>query len=189
MGVTAALALGSAAISAFGSIQEGRAQRDQAEINARIYEKQAQNIAEARKITDSQYRTKANVLRGQATAAAARGGIKISGSTANSISQSIMQLQMDNSYEQYNLASKQQQAYANAALERYQGRMAYNSGLLKAGTTALTAGKDYYSKYWENSGAQTWLKGQKNKFNTRGTKISGGWGTSAKDVMNPISIV
>lgn len=151
MGVTAALALGSAAMSAAGSISQGFAQKNQAEANAQIYEAQARNIAEQQKITAGQYRTRANVLRGEATATAARNGLRISGTTANSISQSIMQLQMDNSYEQYNLALKKQNAYNNAALERYQGKQALRSGFLNAGKTALSAGVDYYDKYWKGS--------------------------------------
>lgn len=187
MGVTGALSLIGAGVSAFGSYQEGKLQKEQAEANAQIYEAQAKNIREAQKITAEQYRTKANVLRGQATATAARNGLKISGTTANSISQSIMQLQMDNSYQQYNLAVKRQQAFSNAALQRYQGAAAYSSGLLKAGTTALNAGINYYDKYWKNTGnnnsAWTWAKGQVNKIKSSGTKLSGGLPTTNKQII------
>lgn len=182
MGVTGALSLVGAAASAYGSYAQGKAERTQAEANAQIYEAQAKNIKEAQKITADQYRSKANVLRGQATATAARNGVRISGTTANSISQSIMQLQMDNSYEQFNLQAKRQQAYSNAALQRYQGQMAYSNGLMKAGTTALNAGVNYYNKYWKGSttssdgnSPMTWVKGQINKARSWGnTKFSGG---------------
>lgn len=191
-GITAALTIGSAALGAVGSISQGIAQKKQAEANAQIYDAQARNIAEQQKITAGQYRTKANVLRGEATATAARNGLKISGSTANSISQSIMQLQMDNSYEQYNLATQRQEAYNNAALERYQGKQAYRSGLFNAATTALTAGVDYYGKYWktpQNSPA-TWFKGQANKIMSFGkTRLSGGYGATSRQLIqgrNPI---
>jgi hypothetical protein len=166
MGVTAALSLGSAAMSAVGSISQGIAENKQAQQNAAIYEAQAQNIREAQKITAEQYRTKQNVLRGQATATAARGGLKISGTTASSISQSIMQLQMDNSYEQYNLEVQRQKALSNAALQRYQGRNALMSGWMNAGSTALKAGIDYHDKYW---------KPANNNTVQQGTRISGGF--------------
>lgn len=167
MGVTAALMAGSAAMSAVGSIQQGMAEKRQAEANAQIYEAQAKNIREAQKITAGQYRTKANVLRGQATATAAKGGLKISGTTASSISQSIMELQMDNSYEQYNLEVQRQNAFNNAALERYKGRQAMRNGFMEAGSTALKAGIDYHDKYWKGS------NGFKNPF-TKNKKLSGG---------------
>lgn len=178
MGVTGALSLVSAAASAYGSYAQGQAQKTQAEANAQIYEAQAKNIKEAQKITAEQYRSKANILRGKATAMAARNGVRISGTTANSISQSIMQLQMDNSYEQFNLQAKRQEAYSNAALQRYQGQMAYSNGLMKAGTTALNASINYYDKYWKNTGSSnnTWNWGNK-------TKLSGGLPTTNSQII------
>lgn len=185
MGVVGALSLVGAAVSAFGSIQEGQAQKATAEANAQIYEKQARNIAEAQKITAGQYRSRANILRGQATATAARNGVKISGSTANSISQSIMQLQMDNSYEQFNLEMKKYEATSNAAMQKFQGKQAAKSGYMKAASTALEAGANYYDKYWKGSSAQTWFNGQKNKvMSWNNTKLSGGLPTTNKQMLN-----
>ena len=179
MGVTSgllgAVSLGGSLASAFGSYQQGKAEQEQAEINAQIYEKQAQNIKEAQKISARQFRTSANVLRGQAITTAARNGVRVSGTTANSISQSIMQLQMDNSYQQFNLEVEKHNAYSNAILQRYQGKMARANGLMKAGSTALTAGSDYLSTYWKGSGNSplTFAKGLKNKITSRGVKLSG----------------
>lgn len=191
MGVTGALNLLSTAVSAYGSYQQGKAEQAQAEANAQIYEAQAKNIKEAQKITAEQYRSKANVLRGQAVTSAARGGLKISGTTANSISQSIMQLQMDNSYEQFNLQTKRQEAYNNAALQRYQGKVAYSNGLFKAGATVLNGASDFYNKYWKTpttsssgNSVGTWIKGQTNKVKSWGnTRLSGGLPTTNKQII------
>lgn len=177
MGVTAALTAASAAMSAIGSISQGIQENQQAKANAAIYEAQAKNIATQQNITAEQYRAKANVLRGEATTTAARNGLRISGTTANSISQSIMQLQMDNSYEQYNLQVKKQQAYSNAALQRYQGKSAMMNGIMKAGSTALSAGSDYYNKYWK---APT--------TNSNSTKLSGGYDVSKEAIFSPTRI-
>lgn len=174
--VTGTLGLVGGLASAFGSYQQGKAEQEQAEINAQIYEKQAQNIKEAQKITDRQFRTQANVLRGQAVTTAARNGVRVSGTTANSISQSIMQLQMDNSYQQFNLEVEKHNAYSNAILQRYQGNMARANGLAQAGSTALTAGTNYFRNYWKSSDTNntlTWAKGMKNKITSRGVKLSG----------------
>lgn len=188
MGVVGALQLAGAAISAYGSYQQGQAEKSVAEANAQIYEAQARNIQEAKKITAGQYRTQANQLRGKAVTNAARGGLKISGSTANSISQSIMELQMDNAYEQFNLETKRQEAFSNAAMQRFQGKQAARAGLLNAGVTALSAGKDFYSKYWKGSAAQTWFKGQTNKIKNRGTRLSGGMPTTNQQILNSTGI-
>lgn len=191
MGVTGALSLAGAAMSAFGSYSQGVTQKATAEANAQIYEAQARNIAEQQKIVAGQYRTKANVLRGEATTSAARNGLRISGTTANSISQSIMELQMDNSYQQYNLATQRQEAFNNAALQRYQGKQAYRNGLFKAGATALEGASDFYNKYWKTPTASssgnsvgTWFKGQKNKLTSwKNTKLSGGLPTTNKQII------
>jgi hypothetical protein len=178
MGVTAALMAGSAAISAIGSVTQGIQENQQAKQNAAIYQAQAKNIATQQNITAEQYRTKQNVLRGQAITTAARGGLKISGSTANSISQSIMQLQMDNSYEQYNLQVKKNMALENARLQRQQGKNALWGGFMKAGQTALTAGYQY-NQYW--GGNNSWFSGS-------GTKLSGGFDASSNAIFNPTTI-
>lgn len=178
MGVTAALMLAGAATSAIGSITQGYVENQQAKANAAVYEAQAKNIQSQKNITAEQYRTKQNVLRGQAIATAAKGGLKISGSTANSISQSIMQLQMDNSYEQFNLDVKRHEALTNARLQRLQGKNAMMSGLFNAGTTALSAGYSYYDKYWTTP----------NKTTNNGVKLSGGYDYSTKSLFNPTTI-
>jgi hypothetical protein len=196
-GVLAGLNIAGTAAGVWGSYQQGRAEREQAEANAQIYEAQARNIQEQQKIVAGQYRTKANVLRGQATTDAARSGLRISGTTANSISQSIMELQMDNSYQQYNLATQRQEAFDNAALQRYQGKQAYRSGLFKAGATALSGASDFYNKYWKTptisssgNSAGTWFKGQANKIKSWGnTKLSGGLPTTNKQMIQGSGIV
>lgn len=145
------LSINAAALKGIGQVSTGFAENKQAQINAKIYEAQAQNIQTQGRILSSQYRTKANQLQGTAVTTAARGGLKISGSVASSISQSMEQLALDESYEQYNLSVQRQQALDNARLQRYQGRHAIFNGLVNAGATVLTAGKDYYNKYYKNS--------------------------------------
>lgn len=188
MGVMGAMNIAGAVMNIAGSISQGYAEKSQAEANAAIYEAQARNIGEAQKITASQYRTKANVLRGTATANAARSGLKISGSTANSISQSITQLQIDNSYEQYNLALKKHDAYSNAVLQRLQGKQAFTRGLIGAGISALESGRNYYEKYWNgasnSNNVSTWFKGQSNKIRSWGnTRLSGGLPTTNRQTL------
>lgn len=139
----------------YGAYQQGKTEKILAENNALIYEQQAKNITSAKRIVGKQYRQKAAAISGQAITTAARNGLKISGSVAGSISQSIMQLQLDNSYEQYNLELKKRNAKMDALMQRYQGKMAYSNGLMNAGNTALNAGLDFTSKYWKNDKKDT----------------------------------
>ena len=137
-----------AGLSAVGQIVSGFQQNQQAQVNAQIYEAQARNIDAQRNIIAGQYRTKAELLEGKAIATAGRSGVKISGSTAMSISQSLEQLMLDESYQQYNLKVEKQKALDNARLQRYQGKQAIFKGLVGGASTILTAGQNYASKYW-----------------------------------------
>ena len=153
MGVTTAImatTAGSALLSAASNVMTGYSQKSTADANAAVYEAQAKNIESQKSIVASQYRSKKTQLKGEAVATAARQGIKISGSTAQSISQSITQLGIEQSYEQYNLDVQKQQALNNAAYQRYLGKQAVMSGWLNAGTSLLSSTSDYYSKYWKN---------------------------------------
>lgn len=170
------LSVYSAALKGVGQISQGFAENKQAQINEKIYEAQARNIEAQGQILSNQYRTKANKLQGTAVTTAARGGLKISGSVASSISQSMEQLALDESYEQYNLSVQKQQALDNARLQRYKGRHAIFGGLMNAGDTLLTAGKDYHNKYY------------KNQNNTSQGSLSGGFDMSNQAILNPTYI-
>lgn len=152
MGVLGAITAISGIVGAGASIAGGIAEKNAAEENAKIYEAQAANIQAQKNIVAGQYRNKKAALKGEAVANAAASGVKISGSVAQSISQSITQLQIDQSYEQYNLDVKRQQALNEASFQRYKGRRALMSGFMNAGTTALSSAGTYYSKYWKGSG-------------------------------------
>lgn len=171
------LELSSINTQAVGLISQGFGENKQAQINAKIYEAQARNIEAQGQILSNQYRTKANQLQGTAVTTAARGGLKISGSVASSISQSMEQLALDESYEQYNLSVQKQQALDNARLQRYKGRQAIMNGFYNAGATALKSGADYYNKYYKNS-----------KSNASQGTMSGGFDTSNNAVVNPTYI-
>jgi len=150
MGVLGALTAVSGIVSAASSIAGGIAEKNAAERNAQIYEAQAANIQSQKNIVAGQYRTKQTQLKGEAVANAARAGVKVSGSVAQSISQSITELQIEQSYEQYNLDVKRQQALDEAQFQRFKGRQALMSGFVNAGATALSSGTSYYQKYWNN---------------------------------------
>lgn len=166
MGVLGAITAVSGIVSAGSSIAGGIAEKNAAGRNAQIYEAQAANIAaqeqnvQAKKnIVAGQYRNKQAALKGNAVTTAAHAGVKVSGSVAQSISQSITQLQIEQSYEQYNLdverynlQVQRQQALEEAAFQRKKGRQALLSGFMNAGTTALNSAGSYYSKYWNNNG-------------------------------------
>lgn len=148
MGVLGALTAISGIVGATSNIMTGVAEKKAADNNAAIFDAQAANIQSQKGIVAGQYRTKSAQLQGEAVATAAHQGVKVSGSVAQSISQSITQLQIEQSYEQYNLNVERQKALDQAEFQRRQGKQAMTSGFLNAGATALSSATSYYSKYW-----------------------------------------
>ena len=155
MGVLGAITAVSGLVSATSSIAGGIAEKNAAERNAKIYDAQAANIQSQKNIVAGQYRNKQAALKGEAVASAAHAGVKVSGSVAQSILQSITQLQIEQSYEQYNLDVQRQKALDEAAFQRQKGRQALMSGFMNAGVTALNSASYYYSKYWNNGNSNT----------------------------------
>ena len=172
MGVTAALMAGAAVLSATSQIQAGRSEKNTAEQKARLFEAQAANIQTQKNITARQYRNASAMLEGQAVTRAARQGVKISGSTAQSISQSLTQLGIEESYDQYNLNMQKYQALDQARYQRSQGRQSLTGNLLNAGATALSAGSGIHSKYWKSSPSSS------------GQMLSGGFDLSNQSLFN-----
>ncbi len=135
--ISIALIAGAAA-STMSSVVEGFSEKSAANNNVKAFEIQAQNIETQKGITSTQYQNKANQLQGQATTRAASQGLKISGSTAQSISQSLTQLGLDKSYEIYNLNTQKHTALQNASAERRRGRSALLSGIMRGVGSALS---------------------------------------------------
>ena len=92
-----------AAFSFISGMMNAAAEKHTAESNAAAYRAQAQNITTQQGITARQYATQGNILQGQAVTSAARQGVKVSGTVANSISRSLTALNLDKGYQIYNL--------------------------------------------------------------------------------------
>lgn len=175
MAVVEALMVAAAVTGAVSNIMEGSAEKSAADHNAAIFDAQAKNIQNQKTIVAGQYRTKKEQLRGEAVSKAARQGIKISGSTAQSISQSLTELGIEESYQQYNLNVQHHQAVDNAAYQRYLGKSKRKAGMMNAATTLLSGGTSYYSKYWNNTSNNTIKNTQNTLFNSYKTNTEYGY--------------
>ena len=145
------LSMGGLALETVGQVTQGFMANKQAQVNAQIYEAQVKNIQAQKQVLSMQYARKANQLEGEAIANAGRGGVKISGSVASSISRNMEQLAIDESIEQYNLSIEKQKALDNAKFQRYQGRSAIMNGMYNAGSNLLSKGADVYNKYYKKT--------------------------------------
>lgn len=136
-----------AAIAAASELTGAASKMKTADYNAKVLESEAQNIESQKDIVRAQYRNKAAALSGEGAATAGRSGVMLSGSTANSISQSLTQLGMDRSYELYNLDVEKTRTLNEAAYQKNLKKQVGMSLLFGLPTTALDTGSTYYSRF------------------------------------------
>lgn len=135
------------ALAAASQITGAVSKMQTADYNAKVLESEAKNIDSQKEIVKSQYRNKAAALSGEGAAAAGRSGVMLSGSTANSISQSLTQLGIDRSYELYNLDVEKTRTLNEAAYQKNLKKQVGMSLLFGLPTTALDTGSTYYSRF------------------------------------------
>jgi len=154
MGAGALFAV-SAGMQAASSIGQAIQARSNAKIQARQYGLQIAQLEQEKKILTEQYEAKRQQLTGSLTAKAAASGVKLSGSVADSLSQSIMELGLEESRQKYNISMNQVNAAYNQKASKIAGKYALISGLTGAATNALSSYATY-QYYWgsgDNKGA------------------------------------
>ena len=141
---TAAAAITGATLQVGGGIIAGVQQRNAAKANAKMYEQEAAAIDAQKGIVRRQYAAKMEKVNGAAVATAARAGLKISGTVAESINQSLTNLNSDKIYSLHNLETQRINALNNAKLQRWQGRNAMITSILGGVSGATNSLVSYY---------------------------------------------
>jgi len=155
MGAGAAFAA-AAGMQVMSSVGQGMQAKANAKIQSRQFQLQIAQMEQQKKILAEEYQTKRTQLVGELTAKAAAGGVKVSGSVADSLSQSITELGLEESRQKYNISTNQVNAAYNAKAAKVSGRLAFLGGLMGAGTSALSSYATY-NQYW-GSGTNTGTK-------------------------------
>lgn len=155
MGAGAAFAA-FAGLQVMSSIGQGAQAKANGKIQSKQYQLQVAQLEQEKKILADQYKTKRTQLVGQLTAKAAASGVKLSGSVADSLSQSLTELGLEESRQKYNISMNQVNANYNARAAKIQGRLGYLGGFMGAGTSALSSYATY-NQYW-GSGTNTGTK-------------------------------
>lgn len=121
-------------------------------IQARQYNLQAEEMELQKRVIADQYQTKRQQLHGSAVARAANSGVKVSGSVADSISQSLTELGMEENYQKYSITAKQNRLNYQAKIAKLEGRSQMIAGFLNTTSTALS---NYatYDYYWGSGGS------------------------------------
>lgn len=160
--MSAALGLGIAgtALGVLSSISGMNSQNAQYKLQARQAALQAQQMDIQKRILADRYRTKRTLLEGSARAKAGASGVKISGSVADSISQSLAEMQMEEAQQKYNISIGQSDA--NFASAQALAMSKSKAGYLNAASTLLSGASQIAGAYAESAG------GAKNTDNSGG---------------------
>lgn len=149
MGVVAATTVAVAGgASAISSIQAGKAEaksaRYQGEYNAKVYEQQAEMIAQQQKLQEHQANREAARFRGATIARIGKSGLLPSGSPLAVMIDNETQMELDKMIGRYNLDVERNYALSGAKYYRYQGneqaRLAKVQGYSNAFSTLLQTG-------------------------------------------------
>lgn len=147
-----ALFAASAGISAVSSIASGWSNYQTAKLQAKQYQMQADQMDLQKEILTEQYRDKRRQLEGEAITKAAASGVKISGSTAQSISQSLTQIGIEESRAKYNISMEQVNLNTQAKLTKAQGKQQMYASFLNAGASALGSAAKYQGTWGTPTG-------------------------------------
>lgn len=138
---TIASAVGSG-VSAYGSYQQGKAQRRMAERNAKIAESRAAAAARDGRIMSNASRRQSERLKSRQRALYAKSGVTSAGSPLIIQAEQAAQAEMQALDIERNAENQAQAQRQQAELDRMQGKSAYRAGLYGAGSTLLQGAGD-----------------------------------------------
>ena len=148
----AALFAASAGMNATSQIIGGIQNYQTAKLQAKQYKLQADQIELQKEILADEYRDKRVQLEGAAITKAAASGVKISGSVAESISQSLTQIGIEESRARYNMSMEQNNLRTQAKLTKIQGKQQMYASFLNAAGSALGSASKYNSTWGTPTG-------------------------------------
>lgn len=134
------LQAGSGIMSSISDYRTGRQQANQ-------YKLQSQQLELQKDIITDQYRTQRNQLQGTAIARAGHSGVKVSGSVAQSISTSLTEMGMEESYKKFNINMELNNIRYKQGMANISSKNALVQNMSK---TAISALGNYatYQQFW-----------------------------------------
>lgn len=148
-----AAAIAGSALQTLQGISSAKMQSVSYKMQGLQYDLQAEQMDIQKQLLTDRYRTQRQLLTGDAVARAAASGVKINGSVADSISQSLTELGIEEAWQKYNVSLNQAEARYNAAMSRASAKAAKKAGGLNAFASLLgTAAR--FSDYWAGENAK-----------------------------------
>ena len=139
-----ALAVGSTAMNALGSIRQGQEQQAAANYNAAVADQNAKIAQDQAARAEADQRRQAEKLAGEQVAAYAASGVTEEGSPLKVMYQSAQEAEMDALNIRYQGYLNARQQTAEADLQRYQGRAALQAGYIGALGELFKGGSKVY---------------------------------------------
>ena len=134
-------------MQAVGQYKSGQDARAAADYNAAIYQQQASAIEVKKGLTREQWDRSIRKLEGAQISAVASSGHDMSGSFLAVMNDSLTQAYLDKNTEIYNLNVEKSLAMSGASESTRAGVRYAQTGSIKAVSTLLTEGNDWYAKY------------------------------------------
>lgn len=141
-----AMQAGSSILSAYENRQAAKSEIKQLELQKQQIQLERANMAD-------QYVDNRTQLIGSVNQMSGRAGVRIRGSVANSLNQSLTQMNIEEAQNDYNKRMELQTVNAQQKNAQRTKKYAYLNGFLNAGSTALS-GYSTYDRYW-GSNAKT----------------------------------
>ena len=151
--VAAMAFIASTAMQAGSSILSAYENRQAAKSEIKQLELQKQQIQLERAHMADQYVDNRTQLIGSVNQMSGRAGVRVRGSVANSLNQSLTQMNIEEAQNDYNKRMELQTVNAQQKNAQRTKKYAYLNGFLNAGSTALS-GYSTYDRYW-GSNAKT----------------------------------
>jgi hypothetical protein len=151
--VAAMAFIASTAMQAGSSILSAYENRQAAKSEIKQLELQKQQIRLERANMADQYVDNRTQLIGSVNQMSGRAGVRVGGSVANSLNQSLTQMNIEEAQNDYNKRMELQTVNAQQKNAQRTKKYAYLNGFLNAGSTALS-GYSTYDRYW-GSNAKT----------------------------------
>lgn len=142
-----ALFAGAAAISTASQVMGAYSERKTAKYQAQQFDTQIEQLNLQKEILSDQYRAKRDQLQGDAISKAGANGVKVSGSIAESISNSLTELGMEESYRKFNIDMEKNNLSYQKKMTKINARNKFYATLLSAGTNAMSSAA-VYNKFW-----------------------------------------
>lgn len=141
-----AMQAGSSILSAYENRQAAKSEIKQLELQKQQIQLERANMAD-------QYVDNRTQLIGSVNQMSGRAGVRVRGSVANSLNQSLTQMNIEEAQNDYNKRMELQTVNAQQKNAQRTKKYAYLNGFLNAGSTALS-GYSTYDHYW-GSNAKT----------------------------------